>query len=117
MQDEITWSELADIIKKYAASDKLQIACNYGNRQDVKQVHFHVYQDADFQLIESSEKLQKYMIGNTKCVFDQDANFYIEKERMTDLIYMRALLQLAKGKHAEGFTLIFYGGFENVNEY
>ncbi len=110
LQDEVCWNELNKVIERYAMNKELLLACNYGNRQDVQQIHFHVYLDPDFQLIENSEKLQSYMIGNTKCLFDQDANFYIEKERMTDLIYMRALLQLAKGKFTEGFTLIFYGG-------
>ena len=84
LQDEECWNELNKVIERHAMNKELLMACNYGNRQDVKQVHFHVYRNPNFQLIENSEKLQSYMIGNAKCLFDNDANFYIEKERISD---------------------------------
>lgn len=53
LQDEVCWNELNKVIERHAINKELLLLWNYGTRQEVKQVHFHVYQNSDFQLIEN----------------------------------------------------------------
>ena len=110
LQDKESYLAVAEVLRKRGESQGLLTACNFGARQDVKQVHFHLYEEKNFHLNEKSDRVQRLMLDEkgTVAFCDEDGNCYVQYRAIGNILYMAALLKVIQKRFSTEFTLIFY---------
>lgn len=106
LENEADWAAFAAFVGENVPFQEMSLCCNFGCRQDVKQVHFHVLPKASLALGEGEEADWLELEGRW-AGFGRRGNAYMSAGDMPAREYVKKVFAEAARRHPEGFSLIW----------
>ncbi len=100
------WSAFAGFVGENVSFDEVSLCCNYGVRQEVGQVHFHVMEKKALQVKDGAD-VEEYSIGLRRVRFSARGNINIDRGDLPGTDFLRDVINEGKTKFPYGFSIIF----------
>lgn len=100
------WLSFVNFIEENLEFRNVSLCCNSGCRQEVNQVHFHVFSKNTLDKKED-EKVENCNISGHQVKFSERGNIYIKHEDLRCTEYLQTVVARGKIKYLKGFSLIF----------
>ena len=106
LNNEGEWMEFAAFLEENVRFDEVSLCCNYGCRQEVKQVHIHVLPKE--MLAERKDETTDCMeLEGRKAGFSSRSNIYMNAADLCCAEYVRKVFKEAHRRYLKGFSLIW----------
>lgn len=101
-----SWVAFAAFVENQVDFKALSLCCNFGARQEVKQVHFHLLpREALAQ--KAGEETECHKIGERSVWLSTRGNVYMDSGDLACEEYVRKAFALGKERFPKGFSLIW----------
>ncbi len=105
MTCEDEWTAFCDFAEDNISFDNVSLCCNYGIRQEVGQVHFHVMAKKSLEA-KDGVKIEYCSIGPHRAGFSERGNIYVDRGDLRHTAFLRDLINEGKSGYPSGFSLI-----------
>lgn len=105
LQDEAGWTVFAAFAEAQVDFQQTSMCCNYGCRQEVKQVHFHVLPRES--LPEKQGDMRCLEADGRRSFFGGSGNIYMDSADLADREFVRKIFMEGKKEYPKGFSMIW----------
>ncbi len=103
---EDEWAAFGKFIRDNVSFDNVSLCCNYGVRQEVGQVHFHVMGKKALEAKDGAE-IEECEINSRKAGFSSRGNIYVTGPDLSCADFLRDVIDEGKSRFPAGFSVIF----------
>ena len=106
LQDERAWAAFAAFAEAHVDFREVSMCCNFGARQEVKQVHFHVL-SREALAEKADEETESFEMEGRKACFSSRGNAYMDAADLACAAFVRKAFSEEKSRRPGGFSLIW----------
>lgn len=104
LQNEVEWLGFSAFVESQVCFREVSLCCNYGCRQEVKQVHVHVISKEKLAQ-KGDEELTLIKLGGQEAKFGSKGNVYMDAAGLPHMEYVRETFAEANRRYAKGFSI------------
>lgn len=106
LQDERAWAAFAAFAEAHVDFREVSMCCNFGARQEVKQVHFHVL-SREALAEKADEETESFEMEGRKACFSSRGNAYMDAADLACAAFVGKAFSEEKSRRPGGFSLIW----------
>ncbi len=103
---EEDWADFVGFANGYVSFDNVSLCCNYGVRQEVGQVHFHVMDKTALEPKEG-DVIDCREIDSRQAGFSSRGNIYVDGADSSCTDFLRDVISEGKSEFPSGFSVVF----------